>query len=75
MSRCLTRLAATVGILAIGIAAAGCSQSTSSGQKTNTGVLTGYEMGNPQRVLDGELHGFVEAELNRRAKDRDTAGK
>jgi peptide chain release factor 2 len=38
-------------------------------------IRTGYEMGNPQRVLDGELHGFVEAELNRRAKYRDTAAK
>jgi hypothetical protein len=53
MSRCLTRLAATVGILAIGIAAAGCSQSTSSGQKTNPGVLTGYEMGNERDFKDG----------------------
>ena len=53
MSRCLTRLAAIVGILAIGIAAAGCSQSTSSGQKTKTGVLTGYEMGNETDFKDG----------------------
>jgi len=37
-------------------------------------IRTGYEMGNPQRVLDGELHGFVEAELNRRAKSADTEG-
>ncbi|MAX25571.1 MAG: peptide chain release factor 2 [Phycisphaeraceae bacterium] len=29
---------------------------------------TNYEMGNPQRVMDGEIHGFVEAELRRRAK-------
>lgn len=29
---------------------------------------TGYEMGNPQRVLDGEIQGFIDAELQRRAK-------
>lgn len=53
MSRCLTRLVAVVGLLAIAILAAGCSQSTSSGQKTNTGVLTGYEMGNEKDFTDG----------------------
>lgn len=31
---------------------------------------TNYEMGNPQRVMDGDIHGFVEAELRRRAKAR-----
>ncbi len=29
---------------------------------------TGHEKGNPQSVLDGDLHGFVEAELRRRAQ-------
>ena len=29
---------------------------------------TNHEKGNPQAVLDGDLHGFVEAELRRRAK-------
>lgn len=29
---------------------------------------TGFEMGNPQRVLDGDLQGFIDAELMRRAK-------
>ena len=29
---------------------------------------TGYEVGNPQRVLDGDLQGFIEAELQRRRK-------
>ena len=53
MSRCLTRLVAVVGLLAILIVAAGCSQSTLSGQKTNTGVLTGYEMGNEKDFTDG----------------------
>ena len=33
---------------------------------------TGFEMGNPQRVLDGDLQGFVDAELNRRAKERES---
>ncbi len=31
-------------------------------------VRTGYEMGNPQRVMDGELQGFIDAELRRRTK-------
>ena len=30
---------------------------------------TGHEMGNPQAVLDGNLQGFIEAELRRRAKE------
>ncbi len=29
---------------------------------------TGFEVPNPQRVMDGDLHGFIEAELKRRAK-------
>jgi len=29
---------------------------------------TGHEMGNPQRVMDGQLQGFIDAELRRRAK-------
>lgn len=31
-------------------------------------LRTGHESGNPQRVLDGDLHGFIEAELRRRAR-------
>ena len=31
---------------------------------------TNFEMGNPQSVLDGNLHGFIEAELQRRTKER-----
>jgi len=31
---------------------------------------TNFEVGNPQRVLDGDLQGFIEAELNRRARER-----
>ena len=31
-------------------------------------VRTGYEVGNPQRVLDGDLEGFIDAELRRRQK-------
>lgn len=31
---------------------------------------TGYEMGNPPRVLDGDIQGFIEAELKRRALER-----
>lgn len=33
-------------------------------------IRTGFEVGNPQRVMDGDLLGFIEAELNRRAKGR-----
>ena len=53
MSRCLARLPTAVALLAILIVAAGCSKSTKSGQKTNTGVLTGYELGNEQDFTDG----------------------
>ena len=31
---------------------------------------TGHEVGNPQRVLDGDLQGFIDAELLRRQKSR-----
>jgi peptide chain release factor 2 len=31
-------------------------------------IRTGYEVMNPQRVLDGELEGFIDAELRRRQK-------
>jgi peptide chain release factor 2 len=31
---------------------------------------TGFETGNPQGVLDGNLQGFVDAELRRRSKER-----
>lgn len=33
---------------------------------------TGFEMGNPHRVMDGDLQGFIDAELRRRAKERET---
>ena len=36
-------------------------------------IRTGHEVGNPQRVLDGEIEGFVGAELRRRAKARGAA--
>ncbi len=32
---------------------------------------TGYEVGNPQTVLDGELEGFIDAELKRRRTERE----
>ncbi len=35
-------------ILAVILAVTGCSQSTKSGEPTNTGVLTGYELNNQQ---------------------------
>jgi hypothetical protein len=34
---------------------------------------TGFEMMVPQRVLDGDLSGFVDAELKRRRASRETA--
>jgi peptide chain release factor 2 len=34
---------------------------------------TSYEQPNPQHVLAGDLHGFIEAELKRRAKERSNA--
>ena len=52
MSRCLRNLPAAVALLAILIIVGGCSQSTKSGEKTNTGVLTGYELGNEQDFAD-----------------------
>jgi len=33
-------------------------------------IRTGYEVGNPQRVMDGDLQGFIDAELRRRAKQK-----
>ena len=33
-------------------------------------IRTGHEVGNPQRVMDGDLQGFIDAELRRRAKHR-----
>ena len=31
---------------------------------------TGFEIGNPQTVLNGELDGFIDAELKRRRAER-----
>lgn len=31
-------------------------------------IRTGFEMGNPPRVMDGDIQGFIDAELQRRAK-------
>lgn len=33
-------------------------------------LRTGVEVGNPQKVLDGDIHGFIEAELRRRVARR-----
>ena len=35
-----------------------------------TSDSTGYEVGNPQTVLDGNLDGFIDAELKRRRAER-----
>lgn len=53
MIRCLRNLPVAVALLTTLIVVGGCSQSTKSGQKTNTGVLTGYELGNEQDFTDG----------------------
>ena len=53
MSRCLRNLPAAVALLAILIIVGSCSQSTKAGQKTNTGVLTGYELGNEEDFTVG----------------------
>ena len=34
---------------------------------------TQFEVGNPQRVMDGDLQGFIDAELNRRARAKSGA--
>lgn len=36
---------------------------------------TGYEEPNPQNVMNGRLQGFIDAELQRRAKEQAAAGK
>ncbi len=36
---------------------------------------TGHEVGNPQAVLDGDLDGFIDAELKRRRAAKETAAK
>jgi peptide chain release factor 2 len=35
---------------------------------------TGHEVGNPQTVLDGDLEGFIYAELQRRRAEREKTG-
>ena len=35
---------------------------------------TGHEVGNPQSVMDGDLQGFIDAELRRKAKVKQAAG-
>ncbi len=53
MIRRLTNRPAAVALMAVLIVAAGCSQSTTSGRKTNTGVLTGYQLGDEKDFTDG----------------------
>lgn len=35
-------------------------------------LRTGHEVGNPQRVMDGDLQGFIDAELRRRRSEKAT---
>ncbi len=52
MSRCIqTTVAVGAAALLAGILT-GCSQQTTSGEQTNTGVLTGYEISNPNDIAE-----------------------
>ncbi|MCH7798156.1 MAG: hypothetical protein IID28_06890 [Planctomycetes bacterium] len=53
MSRCVHPTLAAAGAVLLAAVLAGCSQQTTSGDPTNTGVLTGYEISNPNDIADG----------------------
>ena len=46
------RRSAELGVLVVAVLLAGCSKTTKSGAETGTGVLTGYELGNPDDFAD-----------------------
>lgn len=53
MNRCVHATVTVVAVVLLAAALAGCSQSTTSGDSTNTGVLTGYEISNPNDIAEG----------------------
>ena len=52
MSRRLFAVVALGAAVAAGVVLGGCSQTTKSGEPTNTGLLTGYELGDQQDFAD-----------------------
>ena len=53
MSRCVHATVTVAAAVLLAAVLAGCSQQTTSGEQTNTGVLTGYEISNPNDIADG----------------------
>jgi len=53
MSRCVHATVTVAAAVLLAAALAGCSQSTTSGDRTNTGVLTGYEISDPNDIAEG----------------------
>ncbi len=52
ISRRLFAAVALGAIVAAGAVLGGCSRTSKSGEATNTGLLTGYELGNEQDFAD-----------------------
>ena len=52
MSRNLFAVVSLGAAVAAGMVLGGCSQTANSGEPTNTGVLTGYQLGNQQDFAD-----------------------
>jgi len=53
MSRCVHPTVVVAAAALLAAVLAGCSQQTTSGEQTNTGVLTGYEISNQNDIADG----------------------
>ena len=53
MSRRVHVTVTVAAAVLLGAALAGCSQHSLSGDRTNTGVLTGYEISNPDDIAEG----------------------
>ena len=52
MRATMTRSLFAVVVLTAAAVLGGCSQTAKSGESTNTGILTGYELGNEQDFVD-----------------------
>ncbi len=52
MRATMIRSLSVVAVLAVVALLGGCSQTVKSGEPTNTGILTGYELGNEQDFVD-----------------------